>query len=110
MYDERTVFPVSALVGAAVRAAVCRWGLSLCCPDARRCLSGVYNHHRNPHHTHKHTNASLVCERLCSFVSVWKARATVSVADLPWGIRIHILPWRRHRNTNTRIPPGSPCI
>jgi len=27
-----------------------------------------------------------------------------------WGIRIHVFPWRRHRNTNTRIPPGSPCI
>jgi len=40
-----TVFPVSAVVGAAVPAAVCRWGLCPCCPgpDVGRCLSGVYN-------------------------------------------------------------------
>jgi len=38
--------PVSAMVGAAVPAAVCRWGLCPCCPDVGRCLSGIYNHHR----------------------------------------------------------------
>jgi len=32
---------VSAVVGAAVPAAVCRWGLAPCCPDVGRCLSGV---------------------------------------------------------------------
>jgi len=32
-------------VGAAVPAAVCRWGLCPCCPGVGRCLSGVYNHH-----------------------------------------------------------------
>ena len=37
-----TVFPVSAVVGAAVPAAVCRWGLFPCCPGVGRCLSGVY--------------------------------------------------------------------
>jgi len=37
-----TVFPVSAVVGAAVPAAVCRWGLCPCCPGVGRCLSGVY--------------------------------------------------------------------
>jgi len=40
-----SVFPVSAVVGAAVPAAVCRWGLCPCCPGVGRCLSGVYNHH-----------------------------------------------------------------
>jgi len=40
-----TVFPVSAVVGAAVPATVCRWGLFPCCPGVGRCLSGVYNHH-----------------------------------------------------------------
>jgi len=40
-----SVFPVSAVVGAAVPAAVCRWGLCPCCPDVGWCLSGVYNHH-----------------------------------------------------------------
>jgi len=38
-----TVFPVSTVVGAAVPAAVCRWGLCRCCPGVGRCLSGVYN-------------------------------------------------------------------
>ena len=28
--------------GAAVPAAVCRWGLCPCCPGVGRCLSGVY--------------------------------------------------------------------
>jgi len=42
-----TVFPVSAVVGAAVPAAVCRWGLCPCCPGVGRCLSGVNNHHQN---------------------------------------------------------------
>jgi len=32
--------------GAAVPAAVCRWGLFPCCPDVGRYLSGVYNYHR----------------------------------------------------------------
>ena len=36
-----TVFPVSVVVGAAVPAAVCRWGLCPCCPSVARCLSGV---------------------------------------------------------------------
>jgi len=40
-----TVFPVSAVVGAVVPAAVCRWGLCPCCPGVGRCLSEVYNHH-----------------------------------------------------------------
>ena len=33
-------FPVSAVVGVAVPAAVCRWGLApvLSCPDVGRCL------------------------------------------------------------------------
>ena len=35
-----TVFPVSAVVVAAVPAAVCRWGLCPCCPGVGRCLSG----------------------------------------------------------------------
>jgi len=39
--------PVFAVVGAAVPAAVGRWGLYPCCPDVGRCLSGVYNHHRS---------------------------------------------------------------
>jgi len=37
-----TVFPVSVVMGAAVLAAVCRWGLCPCCPNVGRCLSGVY--------------------------------------------------------------------
>jgi len=41
-----TVFPVSVVVGVAVPAAMCRWGLCPCCPDVGRCLLGVYNHHR----------------------------------------------------------------
>jgi len=36
---------VAAVVGAAVPAVVCRWGLCPCCPGVGRCLSGVYNHH-----------------------------------------------------------------
>jgi len=36
-----TMFPVSVLVGAAVPAAVCRWGLCSLCPGVGRCLSGV---------------------------------------------------------------------
>jgi len=40
-----TALPVFAVVGAAVPAAVCRWGLCRCCPDVGRCLSGVYVHH-----------------------------------------------------------------
>jgi len=40
---------VSAVVGAAVPAAVCRWGLCPCCPDVGRCISGVYNHHLGTH-------------------------------------------------------------
>ena len=39
-----TVFPMSAVVGAAVPAAVYRWGLWPCCPGVGRCLSGVNNH------------------------------------------------------------------
>jgi len=42
-----TVFSVSAVVGAAVPAAVCRWGLCPCCPGVGRCLLGVYNHHHH---------------------------------------------------------------
>jgi len=38
-------FPASAVVRAAVPAAVCLWGLCPCCPDVGRCLSGGYNHH-----------------------------------------------------------------
>jgi len=42
---------VSAVVGAAVPAAVCRWGLCPCCPAVGRCLSGVYNYHDfSPNH------------------------------------------------------------
>jgi len=37
---------MSAVVGAAVPAAVCRWGLCSCCPGVGRCLSGVNNHQR----------------------------------------------------------------
>jgi len=37
---------VSVVVGAVVTAAVCRWGLCLCCPGVGRCLSGVYNPRR----------------------------------------------------------------
>jgi len=40
-----TVFPVSAVVGAVVPAAVCRWGLCPCCSDVGRGLSGIRNHH-----------------------------------------------------------------
>jgi len=36
-----TVFPVSVVVGVAVPAAVCRWGLCSRCPGVGRCLSGV---------------------------------------------------------------------
>ena len=35
-------FPVFVVVGAAVPAAVCRWGLCSRCADVGRCLSGVY--------------------------------------------------------------------
>jgi len=35
------VFPVSVVVGAAVPAAVCCWGLCPRCPGVGRCLSGV---------------------------------------------------------------------
>ena len=41
-----TLFLMSAVVGAAVPAAVCRWGLCSCCPGVGRCLSGVNNHQR----------------------------------------------------------------
>ena len=37
-----TVFPVSVVVGAAVPAAVCRWGLCSRCPGVGKFLSGVY--------------------------------------------------------------------
>jgi len=43
-----TVFPVSVVVGAAVPAAVCRWGLCSCCPGVERCLSGVYESSSRP--------------------------------------------------------------
>jgi len=36
------VFPVSVVVGAAVPAAVCRWGLCPRCSGVGRCFSGVY--------------------------------------------------------------------
>jgi len=35
------VFPVSVVVGAAVPAALCCWGLCPHCPGVGRCLSGV---------------------------------------------------------------------
>ena len=35
-----TVFPVS-VVGAAVPAAVCRWGLRSRCPGVGRCFGGM---------------------------------------------------------------------
>jgi len=38
---------VSAVVGAAVPAAVCRWGLRPGCSGVGRCLSGVNNHHHH---------------------------------------------------------------
>jgi len=41
-----TVFPMSAVVGAAITAAVGRWGLCPCCPGVGRCLSRVNNHHQ----------------------------------------------------------------
>jgi len=39
--DLRT--PMVLYIGAAVLAAVCRWGLCLCCPGVGRCLSGEKN-------------------------------------------------------------------
>jgi len=36
-----TVFRVSVVMGAAVPAASCRWGLRPCCPGVGRCLSRV---------------------------------------------------------------------
>ena len=36
-----SVFPMSVVVGAAVPAAVCRWGLCSRCPGMGRCLWGV---------------------------------------------------------------------
>jgi len=39
---DRTAFPVSVVLRAAVPAAVCRWGLCPRCPGVRSCLSGVY--------------------------------------------------------------------
>ena len=53
-----TVFPVSAVVGAAVPAAVCRWGLCPC-PGVGRCLSRVNNHN---------SYAVLVVLGLCSII------------------------------------------
>ena len=35
------MFPVSVMVGKAVLAVVCRWGLCLCCPGVGKCFSGV---------------------------------------------------------------------
>ena len=40
-----TVFPVSVVVGAAVPAAVCRWGLCSRCPGVGRSLGGEHHHH-----------------------------------------------------------------
>ena len=36
-----TVYPMPAIVGAVVPAAVCRWGVYPLSPGVRRCLSGV---------------------------------------------------------------------
>ena len=44
-HDQRTpAVSFEQVVGAAVPAAVCRWGLCPCCPGVGRCLSGVNNH------------------------------------------------------------------
>jgi len=36
------MFPLSVVMGAAVPAAVCRWGLCPRCPGVGRCLLGAY--------------------------------------------------------------------
>jgi len=37
-----TLFPVFLLLGAAVPAAVCRWGMCSRCPGVGMCLAVVY--------------------------------------------------------------------
>jgi len=76
-----TVFPVSAVVGAAVPAAVCRWGLCPCCPDVGRCLSGVYNHHHRPPTIYRS----------------WARRATSSTSYRGPARRVSLAPCASHR-------------
>ena len=44
-----TVFPVSAVMGVAVPAAVCRWGLCSCCPGVGRSLEGKPSSYKRMH-------------------------------------------------------------
>jgi len=55
----RDCVPRVWVVGAAVPAAVCRWGLCPRCSGVGRCLSGVYissKTHKQQTRTHKHTH------------------------------------------------------
>jgi len=83
----------SQVVGAAVPAAVCRWGAVPCCPGpgVGRCLSGVYNHQVNTRtqhtetyrhtyaHTHTHTHTHIyiyICIYIYVYIYIYRSSYT----------------------------------